>query len=475
MRRPAFFQRLGLATMIVCGLLQTPGVGQVPNVQPPKEKEKPSLFDGIRQIIGDSPAFDDSEVSDGLLESLNQAEKTFQEIRQSNREAIRGMNRQIRIGRAKQSPHIILVTVPQLRFDQLPAMPRLTGIRTSGITFTNYYASSDRFSSSRWSLLTGHLASQAPADGHLTQPQSLGEMMWKSGYDTTILGTWGSSQHPVELGFDHWTGFPSANGYVEKYPEFFFSQSTQAKIVNKDSSSQPDSLNLVTSEVLQFLQTHQRSERQFYLHVGLPYLKGVSNEENLEQVDLAIGRIVDDINTRGLAGRVCLIVCGETSHRISAEITKDLPVVGTRLTYSQSGLNEGNMRTPLIVFCAKHAARGATSDVPCSGLDLLPTLGAIAQSQRVPSGVSGLSLLPAIQGKPVRAERLLYWRMADGGQAARRGRWKVIVPAGGNELELYDLGLDPTESTNVAQQHPDIVQGFVIKSAPPKTEELEAL
>jgi hypothetical protein len=45
-------------------------------------------------------------------------------------------------------------------------------------------------------------------------------------------------------------------------------------------------------------------------------------------------------------------------------------------------------------------------------------------------------------------------------QAARKGDWKVIRPAPGKALELYDLGRDLGESQNVALRNPEVIKEF---------------
>ena len=426
---------------------------------PPADGDRPTFFDGIRQMIGENPAFEDGEVSSGLIESLERAEDTFKEIRQSNREAIRGMNRQLRVGNAKTTPHIVLVTIPQLRFDHLPEMSRLSGVLRSGKIFTNYYAPSDNLQAARWSLLTGQMASQIPADHSIAAARSLPEVMWQSGYETALLGGWGSRQHPVELGFDHWTGFPTVNGAVDRYPEFFFTQATKARIVKQDSAHRLTSLDLLAHEVESFLTRHAQSSRQFFLQVTLPYLNGMAEDENIKLVDGAVGHLVDTLNESGLSGKVCLIIAGETGNHSQEPQT----VHGQQFTASSAGLHEGNLHTPCIVFWGLTAERGSVSDFPCSAIDLFPTLCDICMSHSGPKNFTGVSLLKAIRGEEMQVERLLYWRLADGGQAARRGRWKVILPRGEKALRLYDLETDPAETEDVSQQHPEVMQSFIAK------------
>ena len=425
--------------------------------------DRPTFFDGIRQVIGDNHAFDDDEVSGGLMQSLERAEETFREIRQSNREAIRKMNRQLRVGQSKSTPHVILVTLPQLRYDHLPEMPRLSGVMRSGRFFTNYYAASDDIQAARWSLYTGQFASQFSNSTTIAGTRSLPEAMWQSGYATTLLGAWGSKQHPIEIGFDHWTGFPSQNGAVDRYPEFFFTQATKARIIKDDSGTRTTSLDLLEDEVETFLKQQVKARRQFFLHVTLPYLNGIEETENVKSVDQSIGAIVDTLNDTGLSGRVCLMITGETTNHEINSGQQSSSLVNEKLSASKTGLNEGNLRTPLIVFWGNIAKRGSTSDFPCTTLDLFPTIADIILSQRSPKRFTGVSLVDEIKGEETRVERLLYWKLSSGEQAARRGRWKVILPRGEKTMRLYDLENDPSESKNVAENHPDILKSFIAK------------
>jgi hypothetical protein len=40
----------------------------------------------------------------------------------------------------------------------------------------------------------------------------------------------------------------------------------------------------------------------------------------------------------------------------------------------------------------------------------------------------------------------------------REGDWKLLVNADGSHVELYDLSGDPRETSNVAEQHPAVVE-----------------
>jgi arylsulfatase len=45
-----------------------------------------------------------------------------------------------------------------------------------------------------------------------------------------------------------------------------------------------------------------------------------------------------------------------------------------------------------------------------------------------------------------------------------RGNWKILrlpQPMGSGSWELYDIDKDPGETTNLAKQHPDVMQSLI--------------
>ena len=75
--------------------------------------------------------------------------------------------------------------------------------------------------------------------------------------------------------------------------------------------------------------------------------------------------------------------------------------------------------------------------------------------------IDGVDLLPHLEDriKPPPHETL-FWRVAwpaVGVRAIRKGNWK-LVKLDRRPTELYDLSNDIKESTNLAEQNPDIVE-----------------
>src|SRR6185436_3388502 len=103
--------------------------------------------------------------------------------------------------------------------------------------------------------------------------------------------------------------------------------------------------------------------------------------------------------------------------------------------------------------------RGQVSNLSYAFWDFLPTAAEIAQA-RPPTDVDGISLVPALLGKPQAPQHgFLYWEFHERGfqQAVRTGDWKALRPQAGQALELYDLKSDPGEKENVAGKSPEII------------------
>lgn len=82
----------------------------------------------------------------------------------------------------------------------------------------------------------------------------------------------------------------------------------------------------------------------------------------------------------------------------------------------------------------------------------------------IPRYTDGLSFLPTLLGQGDQQQhRYLYWEFHEGNgkQAVRMGQWKGIRLDAKKKpdapLTLYNLREDPTETTDVAARHPDIV------------------
>ncbi len=147
-------------------------------------------------------------------------------------------------------------------------------------------------------------------------------------------------------------------------------------------------------------------------------------------------------------------------------------------------LYEGGIRVPGIIRWPGVIGAGTSSGVPVCGVDILPTLcelaGVEAPTDRV---LDGVSLLPLFGGAEVERQRPLYWQFHFAGTAPdvaiRAGDWKLLATLDLPEFrpgaditvemmtslksarpvswELYHLGDDALEATDVAAAHPEVL------------------
>jgi arylsulfatase A-like enzyme len=122
-------------------------------------------------------------------------------------------------------------------------------------------------------------------------------------------------------------------------------------------------------------------------------------------------------------------------------------------------LYEGGIRVPMMVRWPGRIQPGATSDAAWAFWDFLPTAAEIAGA-KCPGGVDGVSVLPALLGRPWKGHEYLYWEFYEGGfkQAARLGDWKAVRKGLQGKTELYSLRDDLRETKDVADQNPDVVK-----------------
>jgi arylsulfatase A-like enzyme len=123
---------------------------------------------------------------------------------------------------------------------------------------------------------------------------------------------------------------------------------------------------------------------------------------------------------------------------------------------------EGGVRVPWIVRWPGRVPAGRVdAQSVLSGIDWLPTLCALAGVKIDAANFEGEDTSAAWLGATHRRTRPLLWKTSSpkSPSAIRDGQWKLHYPnSKRDELALYDIATDPGETTNLAAQHPAIVQ-----------------
>jgi len=131
-------------------------------------------------------------------------------------------------------------------------------------------------------------------------------------------------------------------------------------------------------------------------------------------------------------------------------------------------LSEGGIRTPLIVAGRGIRDGGRISDANTHVMDIPVTILAAAgvaypqtYRDKPVEPLQGISLAPVLNGTEASvrgAEDWLGWELF-GNRAIRQGDWKLLwmcPPSGTGQWQLYDLKTDLGETTDLAEEKPDL-------------------
>jgi arylsulfatase A-like enzyme len=125
----------------------------------------------------------------------------------------------------------------------------------------------------------------------------------------------------------------------------------------------------------------------------------------------------------------------------------------------KGSLYEGGVRVPAFVSWPGHLQPRVVNDA-LHMVDVMPTLLALSGAVGSPDHpMDGKDIWPTLaQGKPSPNEDVLINVEAFRG-AIRKGDWKLVkIALLPGKTELFDLAKDPGETTNIAEQNPDVVR-----------------
>jgi arylsulfatase A-like enzyme len=195
----------------------------------------------------------------------------------------------------------------------------------------------------------------------------------------------------------------------------------------------------------------------------------------ITRMDREIGRLLEQIRQAGLDNDTVVVFTSD-----NGPLYDQLAGTDCEFFHSHGGLRgrkgslyEGGIRVPCIVRWIGQIPPGTTSDRVTGFEDWLPTLLELAgAAAAIPAGLDGISFAPTLRGRAQPERPFLYREFPGygGQQCVRVGAWKAVrqklTPRGKAKpgaglpqlnTELYDLAQDPTESRNVAAEHPEVL------------------
>ena len=176
----------------------------------------------------------------------------------------------------------------------------------------------------------------------------------------------------------------------------------------------------------------------------------------VEAMDLAVGKVLAKIDELELREKTLVIFTSDNGGLSTSEgwPTSNLPLRG-----GKGWMYEGGIREPLIVRWPKVVEAGSICDTPVSSPDFFPTLLEATGSKPANDQLmDGLSLIPLFK-KGKLPERALFWHYPHYGNqggapgaAIRRGDFKLIEWFEDDRLELFNLGIDPGEKSDLSSE-----------------------
>jgi arylsulfatase A-like enzyme len=413
-------------------------------------------------------------------------------------------------------PNIVYVMSDELAYYELGHMgnpyiktPRIDAMASEGMRFTAAYAGSPVCAPLRCNLMTGKHAGHASVranDGGT--PLRAGEITIASvlkakGYATGGFGKWGcggrdSTGVPEQHGFDVFFGYYDQVHAHSFYPPYLVRNSEEVALKGNvgGRSGETYAHYEIMEAGLEFIRSNKDKPFFCYLPITPPHgmydipaddpawklyegeawIQDPSIHQDVKNyagmvsmVDYNVGQVLDLLKELGLEENTIVFFTGDNGGQDrfrSKEHPRGFfgpnkdPRTGVEFRGGKGNLYEGGLRIPSIARWPGRIEPGQVSDLVFYQPDVLPTLAGLCGAE-VPEDVDGLSILPTLLGEGEQARHeFLYWEYGNQ-MAVRQGNWKAILDRKNDKWALFDLARDVSETTNVADRHPQVLESLV--------------
>lgn len=394
--------------------------------------------------------------------------------------------------------------------------PHLDRMAREGMKFTDFYVGRSFCTPSRAALLTGCIPTRVGIGGNFgphsktglnPDEMTIAEVLKAKGYATACFGKWHLGHLPKFLppnqGFDEYFGIPYSNDMwpfhpnvrhlpmeqrLQRWPHLPLYAGT--RIINPQVSAE-DQVHFTTQfaeRAVQFIQTHREGPFFIYLANPQPHVplfvskkyQGASQRglfgDVIREIDWGVGQIVAALQQHSIDEQTCIVFTSDNGpwllygdHAGSAKPLRE-----------GKGTNfEGGFRVSCLMRWPGRIPTGQTCREVAGAIDLLPTFARLAGAPLPPYKIDGKDIAPLMFAAPgARSPHEVFYHY-DGGNrlmALRSGKWKLMFaqdfnsPIPGScgipgtsrrrhiELSLFDLENDIGETTNLADEHPEVVQ-----------------
>ncbi len=182
-------------------------------------------------------------------------------------------------------------------------------------------------------------------------------------------------------------------------------------------------------------------------------------------MDDEIGKVVAALERRGMRDNTLIVFASDNGGTRSnmfageAQVKGELPPNNGPYRDGKGSVYEGGTRVVALANWPGHIKPGVV-DGMMHIVDMYPTLAGVAGADLGKTKpLDGIDVWPAIsEGKPSARDTMVY-NVEPYRAGVRKANWKLVwttfLP---QRVELFDLSMDPSETTNLAEQKPDKVK-----------------
>ena len=412
-------------------------------------------------------------------------------------------------------PNIIVFMTDDQGYGDLSCMgatdfltPHIDELATTGARFTNWYSNSPVCSPSRASLLTGRypgnagvraiLAGHRKASGLTPEAPTIATAVRDLGYQTAMVGKWhlglDEKCRPNQNGFDYFYGFMA--GCIDYYSHVFYWCMADGHTDPTHDLWENDHefydngryfTEMVSEKAVKKIREMNESDAPFMMYVAynaphypmhaprkyldrFPHLPDDRRimAAMLSAVDDGVGQITDELKRLGIYEDTIIFFQSDNGPSRESRNWMDGrgdPYYGGMpgsLKGHKFSLFEGGIRVPGIFSWPGHIPAGQVIDEPCAAMDVFPTLLSIAGGDPSKYELDGLDITDVLMNGGKTPHEEIYWEM-EMQTAIRQGNYKLVLDGQLIEGEppqdpvfLSDLSVDPSETTNLAEQFPEL-------------------
>ena len=381
--------------------------------------------------------------------------------------------------------------------------PNMDRLARTGVRFMQMYSPSAICSASRAGLMTGRFPARAGVPSNVSSQRgkpgmpgsevTIAEMLRDNGYRTGHVGKWhlGYTPDTMPNGQGFVESFGHMGGCIDNYSHFFYWAGPNrhdlwrnGQEVWLDGRYFGDSMVEECQRLISLWQDepffiywainwpHYPLQgtldwRQKYAHLPSPRNKYAAFVSSLDE---RIGVVVDHLEQLGLRDDTVIIFQSDHGHSVEE---RTFGGGGNPGPYRgcKGCLFEGGIRVPAVVSWPGHLPAGEVRDQLAAGCDWLPTIAQLTNSPLPDRHLDGKSLVDVIRSPAAESpHESFYWQLGQGQGAqwvVRQGPWKLLGNprdprnpgslGATDRLFLANLETDKTESTNLATQHPEVV------------------